>query len=43
MEQTQPMLASVVSRLGWLLRFVLFLLTGGFAYPHVCTEGMKLK
>ena len=41
MEQTQTMLAAVTSRLGWLLRVVLCVLTAGFAFPHVFTEGMK--
>jgi hypothetical protein len=29
-------------RLRRLFRFVMFLLTAGWAYPHVCTEDMDL-
>jgi hypothetical protein len=43
MEQTQTTLSPIISGLGRLLRFTLFILTAGFAYPHVCTERMKLK
>ena len=43
MEQTQTTTAAVTSGLGRLLRFVAFILTLGFAYPHVCTERLKLE
>ena len=29
-----------IARLG---RFVLFVLSSGYLYPHVCTEGMDMK
>jgi hypothetical protein len=37
-----PLSAAVVRKLGRLGRFIIFLCTGGWAYPHVCTEGMDL-
>ena len=43
MEQEQTVLAVATSGLSRLCRFVLFVLTGGFAFPHVCTEGMELS
>ena len=43
MEKTQTTLAAVTSGLNRLFRFVLFVFTAGFAYPHVCTEGLKPK
>ena len=45
MSQTgsPPDLSSVVVRkLGRLGRFILFLCTAGWAFPHVCTEDMDL-
>ena len=32
----------VVHNLGRLGRFIVFLCTAGWAFPHVCTEGMDL-
>ena len=32
----------VIRKLGRLGRFILFLCTAGWAYPHVCTEDMDL-
>ena len=34
--------ATPVQKLGRLLRFVIFLCTFGWAFPHVCTEDMDL-
>lgn len=34
--------ATVMRKLGRLGRFVLFLCTAGWAFPHACTEGMDL-
>lgn len=34
--------ATIMRNLGRLGRFVLFLCTAGWAYPHVCTEDMDL-
>ena len=34
--------ATVIATLGRLGRFILFLCTAGWAYPHVCTEEMDL-
>ncbi len=45
MSQTGPSTdaPSTISRkLRRLFRFVMFLLTAGWAYPHVCTEDMDL-
>ncbi len=42
MSQIQTTKTAVMYGVGWLFRFVLFILTSGFAYPHVCTEGMDL-
>lgn len=33
---------SVLRKLGRLGRFILFLCTAGWAFPHVCTEDMDL-
>jgi hypothetical protein len=32
----------IVRKLGRLARFIVFLCTAGWAYPHVCTEGLNL-
>jgi len=45
MSQNEPSAdaPSTISRkLGRLFRFMMFLLTAGWAYPHVCTEDMDL-
>ena len=34
--------AVALSKLGRLVRFIVFLCTAGWAFPHVCTEGMDL-
>ena len=34
--------APALRSLGRLVRFVVFLCTAGWAFPHVCTEGMDL-
>ena len=34
--------ATVIRKLGRLGRFMVFLCTAGWAYPHVCTEHMDL-
>jgi hypothetical protein len=33
---------TVIRKLGRLVRFVIFLGTAGWAFPHVCTEDMDL-
>lgn len=33
---------TVIRKLGRLGRFIVFLCTAGWAYPHVCTEYMDL-
>lgn len=41
--QTSPdLLTAILARLGRLFRFVVFLCTAGWLYPHACTEGMDL-
>ncbi len=45
MNQTQSSTAlpnSILARLGRLARFVVFLCTAGWLFPHACTEGMDL-
>jgi len=42
MSQSATATATAVRKLGRLVRFVIFLCTGGWAFPHVCTEGMNL-
>ena len=37
-----PESASTLRKLGRLARFLIFLCTAGWAFPHVCTEGMDL-
>ena len=34
--------ATVLRKLKRLGRFVIFLCTAGWAFPHICTEGMDL-
>ncbi len=34
--------STIARKLGRLFRFLMFLLTAGWAYPHVCTEDMDL-
>ena len=34
--------STVIRKLGRLGRFILFLCTAGWAFPHACTEGMDL-
>jgi hypothetical protein len=43
MEKTQTTVEAATSGLSRLFRFVIFFLTLGFAYPHVWTEGLKVK
>ena len=43
MEKTQTTLGTATSVLGRLFRIVLFVLTAGFAYPYVCTEGIDAE
>lgn len=33
----------ILHAIGWVARFIVFLLTSGYAYPHVCTEGMDMS
>ena len=40
-ESTATMTTPKIT-LGRVGRFIAFLLTSGYAYPHVCTEGMDL-
>ena len=35
-------LAGIILRASRLCRFLIFLCTAGWAFPHVCTEGMDL-
>ena len=39
---TSPLSTRVIRKLGRLGRFVVFLCTAGWLYPHVCTEHMNL-
>ncbi len=39
---TASLSTTVIRKLARLGRFILFLCTAGWAYPHVCTEGMDL-
>lgn len=41
-ESTATLTTALARRLGRLGRFVIFLCTAGWAFPHVCTEGMDL-
>jgi len=45
MSQSAPnatLTKTTLRKLGRLGRFVVFLCTAGWAFPHVCTEGMDL-
>ena len=42
MGTTTEQSAAIVQKLARLLRFVIFLCTFGWAFPHVCTEDMDL-
>jgi hypothetical protein len=45
MNQTQSntgLPATILVKLGRLVRFVVFLCTAGWLFPHACTEGMDL-
>ncbi len=39
---TTALPATVIRKLGRLGRFMIFLCTAGWAFPHVCTENMDL-
>lgn len=39
---TTELSAKVIRTLARLVRFLFFLCTAGWAYPHVCTEDMDL-
>ena len=39
---TTALSTTVIRKLGRLGRFILFLCTAGWAFPHVCTENMDL-
>jgi len=39
---TTALTTTVIRKLGRLGRFMIFLCTAGWAYPHVCTEDMDL-
>ena len=42
-KETTPTSTPIILRkLGRLGRFVIFLCTAGWAFPHICTEGMDL-
>lgn len=41
-QTSNPPTKTLTRRLGRLLRFIAFLATAGWAYPHVCTEDMDL-
>jgi hypothetical protein len=32
-----------MEKLAWFGRFVIFIFTFGYAFPHVCVEGMDLS
>lgn len=36
------LVVTLVRKLSRLMRFILFVCSGGWLYPHVCTEGMDL-
>jgi hypothetical protein len=42
-EATTGQAARIVHKLGRLARFIVFLCTGGWAFPHVCTEDLDLR
>ena len=37
-----PLSTTIIHKLVRLVRFMLFLCTAGWAFPHVCTEDMDL-
>lgn len=41
-ESTTSLPATLLSKLGRLARFVVFLCTSGWLFPHACTEDMDL-
>jgi hypothetical protein len=41
-ESTAALPATILRKLGRLGRFMLFLCTSGWLFPHACTEGMDL-
>jgi len=41
-ESAAPPSSSIVRKLLRLGRFIIFLCTAGWAFPHVCTEDMDL-
>ena len=41
-EVTPELTTKVIRKLGRLGRFIVFLCTAGWAFPHVCTEHMDL-
>ena len=41
-ESSPTSTATMLRKLGRLGRFVIFLCTAGWAFPHICTEGMDL-
>jgi hypothetical protein len=41
-ESSETSTAVILRKLGRLGRFVIFLCTAGWAFPHICTEGMDL-
>lgn len=41
-ESTSSVPATILQKLGRLGRFILFLCTSGWLFPHACTEGMDL-
>jgi hypothetical protein len=40
-KTTEPS-AAFLLKLGRLMRFIIFLCTAGWAFPHVCTEDLDL-
>jgi hypothetical protein len=41
-ESTASLPSAVLRKLGRLGRFIVFLCTSGWLFPHACTEGMNL-
>ena len=41
-EATPELTTKVIRKLGRLGRFIVFLCTAGWAFPHVCTEHLDL-
>jgi hypothetical protein len=42
MRANQSVPSAITRKLGRLARFILFLCTAGWAFPHVCTEDMDV-